>query len=90
MLLPKQLARIGIFYLEEAILEVLFKAMETSPENPFVRAVDIARKIGVEHWTNENWLVSDILYKLKTEGRVEQKERRGPWKLTETEYQKRL
>ena len=85
----KQLARIGIFYLEEAVLDVLFEAMETSQEDPFVRAVDIARKIGAEHWTNENWLVSDVLYKLKAEERVEQETNRGPWKLTETEYQKR-
>ena len=87
---PKQLGRIGIFYIEEAILEVLFEAMEAQPEDPFLRAVDVARKIGVEHGTNEkNWLVSDILYKLRAEGRVEQREVRGPWKLTEAEYQKR-
>lgn len=61
---------------------ILSKAMVV-PEAPFVRAVDIARKIGVEHWTNENWLVSDILYKLRAEERVEQKTNRGPWKLTE-------
>ena len=86
---PKQLARIGIFYLEEAILEVLFEKMETSPDDSLVRAVDIARKIGVRHRLNENWLVSDILKKLEAEGRVEQREERGPWKLTEDEYQKR-
>lgn len=86
---PKQLARVGIFYIEEAILEVLFEAMEAQEEDPFLRAVDVARKIGVKHWTNENWLVSDILYKLRAEGRVEQREVGGPWKLTEAEYQKR-
>ena len=85
----KQLARIATFYLEEAVLDVLFEAMSV-PEAPFVRAVDIARKIGIEHWTNENWLVSDILYKLRAEERVEQKTNRGPWKLTEVEYQKRV
>ena len=86
---PKQLARVGIFYLEEAILDVLFEVMETSPADPFVRAVDIARKIGVEQWTNRNWLTSDILKKLEAADRVEQREAGGPWKLTETEYQVR-
>ena len=86
---PKQLGRIGIFYLEEAILEVLFEKMETSPDDSLVRAIDIALKIGVKHRLNENWLVSDILKKLEAEERVEQREVRGPWKLTEAEYQTR-
>ena len=85
---PKQLARIGIFYIEEAILEVLFEAID-APDGSFVRAIDIALKIGVKHGLNENWLVSDILKKLEADGRVEQREARGPWKLTEDEYQKR-
>ena len=63
--------------------------METSPAEPFVRAVDVARKIGVRQWTNENWLTSDILKKLEAAARVEQREAGGPWKLTEAEYQKR-
>lgn len=86
---PKQLGRIGIFYIEEAILEVLSEAMETSPEAPFVRAVDVARKIGVyKDWDQDRWLVPIILKKLEADGRVEQREARGPWKLTEVEYQK--
>lgn len=35
----KQLVRIGIFYLEEAILEVLFEARETTPEDPFLQGI---------------------------------------------------
>ena len=85
---PKQLGRIGIFYIEEAILEVLFEAMD-APDESFVRAVDIAPKIGVKHGLDGNWLVSDILRKLEAEERVEQREVRGPWKLTEAEYQTR-
>ena len=42
----KQLARIGIFYLEEAVLDVLFQAREFQ-ENPFVTAAEIRRKIGL-------------------------------------------
>ena len=84
----KQLARVGVFYLEEAVLDVLFEAM-AAQEDPFVRAVDISRKIGVKYWDNENWIVAGILIKLKAEERVEQRKVRGPWKLTETEYQKR-
>ena len=84
----KQLARVGVFYLEEAVLNVLFEAMGAQ-EDPFVRAVNIARKIGVKHWDKENWVVSGILRKLEAEGRVEQRKKQGPWKLTEAEYQRR-
>ena len=87
---PKQLVRIGIFYLEEAILEVLFEKMGTSPEDPFWRAADIRRKIGVyRHWYKDGWLVDSVLKKLDEEERVEQREVGGPWKLTDAEYQKR-
>ena len=77
---PKQLGRIGIFYIEEAICEVLFQAMEAE-DDACVRAVDIDRSIGLYY--------ERILKKLEAEGRVEQREKGGPWKLTETEYQKR-
>ena len=77
---PKQLGRIGIFYIEEAILEVLFQAMEAQ-DDACVRAVDIDRRIGMYHAT--------VLKKLEAEGRVEQSRERGPWRLTEAEYQER-
>ena len=82
----KQLARIGIFYLEEAVLDVLFQATE---ENQLVIAAEIRRKIGLGEIDESNWVVRGILRKLKNEERVEQREERGPWKLTETEYQRR-
>ena len=86
---PKHLARTGIFYLEEAVLDVLFEAIVTQ-EDAFVRAVDIRRKVGVyEDWDEDGWLVAGILRKLDVEGRAQQKEDRGPWKITEAEYQKR-
>lgn len=89
---PKQLARIGIFYLEEAVLDVLFEAM-AAQEASFVRAVDIRKKVGIDkEWDRDQWLIRSILEKLKMEERVQPrivgKQQRG-WKLTEAEYEKR-
>ena len=47
---PKQLTRIGIFYLEEAVLGALFEVMEREGD-PFLRTVDIGRKFR----THEEW-----------------------------------
>ena len=82
----KQLARTGIFYLEEAVLDVLFQATE---ENQLVIAAEIRRKIGLGEIDESAWVIRGILQKLKNEERVEQREERGPWKLTEVQYQKR-
>ncbi|MCY4553060.1 MAG: hypothetical protein OXC79_05265 [Candidatus Poribacteria bacterium] len=88
----KQLARTGIFYLEEAILNVLFEAMEAQPEDPYVRRVKIRQKIGVyKLYSTYGWSIGGFLKKLEAEDRIEQ-ELRGSasfWKLTEAEYQKR-
>ncbi len=90
---PEQLAGIGIDYLEEAVLDVLFQARETSPENPYVQRFDIRRKIGVYNlYDKYGWSIGGFLNKLKGEKRIE-KEKRGKasfWKLTEAEYQKRV
>ena len=87
---PKQLARTGIFYLEEAILDVLFEAKH-SKESDFVRLRDIRERLGTySKWTNDNWLVRSVLYKLKGEDKVEQLKKQGPWQLTDMEYHKRL
>lgn len=83
----KQLVRIGIFYLKEAILEVLFEARE-SQKDPYVTRQEIIDEIGGE-WKVDGWSAREFLLKLKKEGRVEQREVRGPWKLTEAEYEKR-
>ena len=89
---PKELARIGIANIEKAILDVLFEKMEAQPEAPFVRRVDIRRKIGVYNLHSKyGWSIGGFLNKLKGEKRIE-KEKRGNgsfWKLTEAEYQKR-
>ena len=57
----KQLARVGIFYLEEAVLDVLFQATE---ENQLVIAAEIRRKIGLGEIDESDWVIRGILQKL--------------------------
>ena len=85
---PEQLAQKGIFYLEEAILDVLLKAWEKG-EYPSIPVVDIKKGIGAGDWDRDQWLTATILRKLEGEGRVEQKGSRGPWQLTNAEYANR-
>ena len=85
---PKQFARIGVFHLEEAILEVLFQA-----DSEYVRAADITRDIGIKSFDNPDWIVAILLGKLEEDGRVEsRRSERGTrtgWKLTVREYNRR-
>lgn len=87
-MIAKQLARIGVFHLEEAILETLFQA-----DDEYVRAVDIARAIGIKSFDNYDWIVAILLLKLKEDGRVEARSdaggRRTGWKLTTREMSRR-
>ena len=63
----KQLTRIGVFHIEEAILDTLFQA-----NNEYVRSADISRAIGIKSWDNYDWIVGRILRsKLEKDGRVE-------------------
>ena len=85
---PKQLARLGIFHIEEAILEVLFQATDE-----YTLAADISRKIGIaQSYDQYSWIVAPILDKLAEEGRVEPRivgtQKRG-WKLTDRERNRR-
>ena len=84
----KQLTRVGVFHIEEAILDTLFQANDT-----YVRAADIARDLGIKSWDEGNWIVSAILYKLDEDGRVEARrnarEERTGWKLTTLEKNRR-
>lgn len=88
----KQLARTGIFYLEEAILEVLFEKRETS-SNPCVPNAEIERQIGLyRKWEMagmDGWITRSVLQKLASEARVEQVEKGGPWRITDAEYESR-
>ena len=86
---PKQFARIGVFHLEEAILEVLFQA-----DSEYMRTTDITRAIGIKSFDNWDWIVGRLLRsKLEEDGRVEsRRSERGTrtgWKLTTREYNRR-
>ena len=87
---PEQLVQKGIDYLEEAILDMLFEAKQNG-RDPFVRLRDMRKKFGIyNQWTNDNWLVRSLLYKLEYEDRkIKQKMKKGPWQLTDAEYNRR-
>lgn len=85
----KQLTRIGLFHIEEAILEILFQARST-----YMRAADIPHELGIsQSYDKTSWIVAPILYKLEEDGRVESRRsesgRRTGWKLTTREYNRR-
>ena len=84
----KQLTRIGVFHIEEAIVDTLFESDE------YVPAAEIERKCGVsKSWKDSGWIIACILYKLEEDQRVEA--RRGPggrrsgWKITTRERNRR-
>ena len=84
---PKQLARIGIFYLEEAVLDVLYNESELRPGQ-------ISERAGIPSTTNLEpavyAIVRGILSKLQNEGRVEDIDPPHPkWRLTAEEREKR-
>ena len=85
---PKQQARVGVFHIEEAILETLFQA-----DDGYVRLVDIARELGIQSWNESEWIVASIVYRLEEDGRVEARYdaggRRTGWKLSERERDRR-
>lgn len=85
---PKQAIRLGIFYVEEAILDTLSNVEELSQ-------ADISRSVGThDTWENSGWLVASLVRKLEDEGRIHVT-RRSPagqaqsWALTETESKRR-
>ena len=85
---PKQMARLGVFHIEEAILDPLFQA-----DNGYVRFVDIARELGIKSWKQSEWIVASILYKLDEDDRIETRYdaggRRTGWKLSDRERDRR-
>ena len=62
----KQLTRIGVFHIEEAILDTLFQA-----NDEYMRIADITRAIGIKSWDKYDWIVGRVLRKLEADGRVE-------------------
>ena len=80
----KQLVRIGVFHIEEAISTTL---LQEYPE--YTRAVDLSRSIGIKNWDDYDWVIRYILRKMEKAKRVEARyvnDRAMGWKLTEAEY----
>ena len=91
---PKQLSRMGEFYLQEAILDVL---LESSYENHCIGAAEISRRAGIYRERGDSNMMNDaivtgFLVKLEFEKKVErcaQPSGRGGWKLTTQEFELR-
>lgn len=96
---PKQLARIGEFSLEEAVLDVLLEARskgECLGPAAISKRAGIFRETGHAMSAGNDAIVWGILGKLAKYGRIEkcpQKEakpdKRDGWQLTDTEFQAR-
>ena len=93
---PKQLVRLGMFYLEEAILDILLESRHKGECS--IGSAEIGRRgggdilRGMKETTSRDWIVWHILKKLEAEGRVETnppQTSRKPWRLTEEEFEKR-
>ena len=83
---PKQYARIGIFLLEEAILDVLLDAQR---KNECLGPTAISKKLGIFRFqeNHRGYIAYNILQKLEDEGRVERHPSvRGGWQLTQEEF----
>ena len=70
---PRQLARLGISFLEEAILGVLFEAKKKGEE---IDLSEMSKKLDLPvrrhtYGSNRNDIVRTILDRLESEGRVE-------------------
>ena len=91
MINPKQLAQISLSLLEEAVLAILFM------EHPhYFRPHQIAKRLGIEkgrHHKSGYPVIGGLLYKLKTEGRVQRDtddaKRKPKWALMESEIKAR-
>ena len=91
---PKQLVRLGMFYLEEAVLDIL---LEARYKGECIGSAEIGRRGGGDilrggAGTSRDWTVWHILKKLETEGRVETnppRTPRKPWQLTREEFERR-
>ena len=91
---PKQLTRIGIFYLEEAILDAISHLQQSKDD--YIKAGDISEMIRLElpmKDTDKNWTINRFLEKLEREKRVEIRRKKNraviDCKLTDAEYQQR-
>jgi len=91
---PRQLSRMGTFYLQEAVLDVLYKHHSESygvGAAEIGKIADIYRRRGPSNIMNDA-IVTGILNSLHEEGKVERvrhKGRRGGWRLTKQEFNRR-
>lgn len=91
----KQLTRIGIFYLEEAILDAL-----PTPEEQHISGTEVSKRTGMypgmpnTTTANAHWLARSVLEKLLEDARVDvihsQGGTRRGWRLTHEEYESRI
>lgn len=94
MIRPKQLARMGEFHLEEAILDVL---LEAKYEEQCMGAAEVSRRTGIYRDRGSENIINDaivhgMLNKLADQRKVErckQPNGKGGWRLTDTEFQRR-
>lgn len=88
---PKQLTRIGVFYIEEAILDTLSQS-----KDHYFRAGHISERIGLQlpvRDEDKNWIINRFLEKLEEDKRVKARRRKNggviAWKLTASEASRR-
>jgi hypothetical protein len=95
---PKQLARLGEFHLEEAVLDVL---LEAAHEDECLGAAEISKRAGIFREGGggggnvaamNDAIVTGLMIKLFNANKVERCEQRpnvGGWKLTDAEFNRR-
>lgn len=81
-----QQAKLGLYFMKEAVSEILFNAREDGPLLPD----EISQRLGMtesdELSDRNNDLISSIISLLQSEGRVQQIGESGQgWKITKTE-----
>ena len=92
---PRQLSRMGQFYLEEAVLDVL---LEAKHEGECIGAAEVSRRAGIFRDRGVVDIMNDaittgLLVKLHSENRVKRctqsHANRGGWELTDNEFNTR-
>lgn len=91
---PKQLSRMGMFYLQEAVLDVLY---ENYNEGYGIGAADISKRAGIYRERGPSDIMNDAivtgilnsLHEEKKVKRTSQESGRGGWSLTDSEYNRR-
>ena len=89
---PKQHARMGMFLLEEAVLDVL---LEAKHQGDCIGPAEISRRAGIFRDRGDVNIMNDaiatgVLVKLHSEGRVsrctQHSANRGGWEMTDQEF----